>query len=116
MTSAIVLSRHLPRELQEIIAQSINEAIEDQRDEKQREGGLKSLGKEYAVGLHQAAWKQRWYDRGSLHRAFTMMVGISDELLREYADRLINVSIELHEGPQDPTELTEEGDRLRRMQ
>lgn len=116
MTSAIVLSRHLPRELQEMIATHINEAIDEQRDDIHVDGKLKSLGSERALGLHQAAWKQRWYDRGGLHRAFTMMIGMSDEALRDYADRLIHLSVEMAEGSQHPTELNEDGNRIRKMQ
>ncbi len=92
LAMAIHLSRQLPPEIQSLIARNLNETIDQQRELRRTDNNAYSIGLPRMLGLYKSSNRQRWYDPyHQLHRAFTHMSGVPDDLLADFADRVLDV-------------------------
>jgi hypothetical protein len=93
MTMALYLSKQLPLQVRQLIAQHLNQAIDTHRKHNRADKHTTSLGPQRTMSLYKAASRQRWYDEEpSLHRALTMMVGMPHPYLSEFASRVLDVT------------------------
>ncbi|HEY9746241.1 MAG TPA: hypothetical protein V6C99_08500 [Oculatellaceae cyanobacterium] len=93
MTMALYLSRQLPGEIQQLIAKHLNQAIDEHRQRHKVDRYTASLGPQRTISLYKTASKKRWYDGDpSLHRALTMMIGMPQTYLEEFASRVLDVT------------------------
>lgn len=93
MTMALYQSKQLPLEIRQLIAHHLNDAIDSHRRHNRADKTTTSLGPQRTLSLYKAANRQRWYDEDpSMHRALTMMIGMPQPYLTEFASRLLDVS------------------------
>lgn len=92
LAMAVHVSRQLPPEIQGLIARNLNETIDQQRELRRTDNNAYSIGLTRMLGLYKSSNRQRWYDpHYHLHRAFTHMSGVPDELLSDFAERVLDV-------------------------
>ncbi|MBX2860609.1 MAG: hypothetical protein KTR14_05210 [Vampirovibrio sp.] len=99
MAQAIKLTKQLPPEIQGVIAKHLNDCIDHHR-RLRRNSGASSVGVSSAriMGLYKASDKHRWFDgTPSLHRAFTMMSTVPEEVLEVFATRVVEIALYIHE-------------------
>lgn len=90
MTLALHVSRQLPRELQQVIARHLNQAIDECRAARSVARTAMSLGHDRTLGLYRAHARRRWYDGApAVHRAFTLMSTLPDRFLADFASRVV---------------------------
>ena len=93
MALALHLSRDLPPEIQSLIAQRLNEAIDEYRRRMRSDRNAMSLGQHRVLGLYKASQRNRWYDpHPDLYRAFNLMRTIPDGVLNELASRIVQLN------------------------
>jgi hypothetical protein len=93
MTQAVHITKDLPIEIQELIVQSLNEAIDGQRKSRRTDKYAISIGPGRVLGLHGASRGRRWYDgNAQTFRAFNFMAVVADAYLAAWASRILSVS------------------------